>query len=66
MACLMKKVTSETLPHIFDFPTIFLDDVIYDMIFPVNNYFMLTLDDVDIEELYFCQLLESIVKQNIK
>ena len=45
---------------------IYLDDVLGDMIFLINNDVMFTLDYANIEGLYFWSLLEDLIKESIK
>ena len=64
--CLLEKVISKTLLHIFSFPPILLDDVLDDIICLINTDAMFTLDDSGIGEIYPCPPLQGEVKESIK
>ena len=64
--CLYKKVVSETLPLIFPYDPIFLNDILDDMIGLINCFTMFTLDDGYIEEISFFTSFKPIIKECIK
>ena len=59
----MENASSETLSLLLYFYPMFLDDVTDDMICLENTDAMLTLDDVDIEGIYYLLFLEGIIKR---